>query len=131
MSIPSLDLGYLRLSYRPDLQTLFLRWTRAVSSPEHRAGYQQALEMALPLGVGHWLVDLRSRGLAQPEDFAWVLTDFRREVGQVLPGVSFRVAYLVTPYDQELINSRLGPGEATFRTFIEEQAAYQWLAGAG
>jgi hypothetical protein len=128
MPTSALDLSFLRLSYREDLQLLFLRWTRPVSPGEHRAGYEQALELAAPRGAGRWLVDLRSRGLAEAEDFSWVLTDFRREMTQALPGATLRVAYLVTPYHQELINSRLPADEVLFATFTEEQAASQWLS---
>ncbi|MCB2380115.1 hypothetical protein LGH70_21145 [Hymenobacter sp. BT635] len=128
MSIPTAELEYLRLSYRPDLHILFMRWTRLVTSAEHRAGYQAALDFAQPHQAGYWLVDLRTRGLAEAEDFTWIITDFRQQMQQTLPGVAFRVAYLVTPYQQELINSRLLSQEGMFRTFIEEQSAYQWLA---
>ncbi|TGE20736.1 hypothetical protein E5K00_22400 [Hymenobacter aquaticus] len=128
MSIPTAELEYLRLSYRPDLRILFLRWTRLVSSAEHRAGYQAALRFAQPHQAGHWLIDLRIRGLAEAEDFAWIITTFRQEMQRVLPAVAFRIAYLVTPYQQELINSRLVSQETMFRTFVEEQSAYQWLA---
>ncbi|MCB2410369.1 hypothetical protein [Hymenobacter lucidus] len=127
MPVPSAELDYLRLSYRPDLRILFLRWTRLVSSAEHRAGYEAALAFALFHQARHWLIDLRIRGLAEAEDFSWVLTDFRREMQLALPDAPFRVAYLVTPYHKEVIDSRLAVHEAVFRTFIEEQAAYQWL----
>ena len=127
MPVPSAELEYLRLSYRPDLRILFLRWTRLVSSVEHRAGYAAALEFAGPHQARHWLIDLRIRGLAEAEDFTWVLTDFRRQMQLALPDAALRVAYLVTPYHKEVIDARLDAHEAVFRTFIEEQAAYQWL----
>lgn len=127
MPVPSAELEYLRLSYRPDLRIQFLRWTRLVSSVEHRAGYAEALAFALPHRASHWLIDLRIRGLAEADDFGWVLTDFRRAMQLALPDSPFRVAYLVTPYDKEVIDGRLAVHEAVFRTFIEEQSAYQWL----
>jgi hypothetical protein len=130
MPLPSLDLGYLRLAYRPDLHTLFVRWTRPVTSQEHRDGYRQALELAQPLGAGHWLVDLRIRGLAtDPADFEWVLTEFRAQLAQALPLASRRLAYLVTPYHQATIQERLQRQElqSTIRVFIEEAAAQHWL----
>ncbi|TGE14463.1 hypothetical protein [Hymenobacter elongatus] len=127
MVLPITELEYLRLSYRPDLRILFMRWKRLVSSQEHREGYTTSLDFARQHRAGHWLIDLRIRGLASSEDFSWVLTDFRRDMTQALPEAAFRVAYLVTPYNQEVITSRLPPQETTFRAFIEEQTAYQWL----
>ncbi|QIL76575.1 hypothetical protein [Hymenobacter sp. HDW8] len=137
----SLDLDFLRLSYRPDLQLLFLRWTRPVSTAEHQQGYTAALHLARSAGAGQWLIDLRSRGLASAEDFAWVLTDFRTRMGAALPHVSRRIAYLVTPYHSELIRERLALLEPTYpvavqqgaaiQVFTEEQPAQQWLHMGG
>ncbi|GAA3938105.1 hypothetical protein [Hymenobacter algoricola] len=129
MFVHFLDLSYLRLTYRPDLHTLFMRWTRPVSSEEHRLGYQQALAMAQPLGAGHWLVDLRSRGLASAEDFEWVLKDLRAQLVEALPQTSPRLAYLTTPNHQATILERLKNPELRggFRSFIEEAPAQQWL----
>ncbi|OON71030.1 hypothetical protein [Hymenobacter sp. CRA2] len=132
----TVDQEYLRLSYRPDLHLLFLRWSRAVSSAEHRAGYEAALVMAQAHQCGHWLVDLRARGLASAEDFDWVLTTFRQQLRDVLPAPR-RITYLVTPYHAELIDARLHAQEplvaeevrrgADIRTFIEELPAQHWL----
>ncbi|UOQ54129.1 hypothetical protein [Hymenobacter cellulosivorans] len=127
MPVPAAELDFLRLSYRSDLRVLFMRWDRVVTPAEHRAGYQAALAFAHPHQATHWLIDLRIRGLAEAEDFAWVLTDFRAALHRALPGLEFRMAYLVTPYQQALIESRLSAQETVFRTFIEEQSAYQWL----
>ncbi|PJJ52893.1 hypothetical protein [Hymenobacter chitinivorans] len=127
MPVPATELDFLRLSYRPDLHVLFMRWNRVVTPQEHRAGYQAALVFAQPPQAANWLIDLRIRGLAEAEDFTWVLTDFRAAMRQALPGRELRMAYLVTPYQQALINSRISAQETVFRTFIEEQAAYQWL----
>ncbi|ALD22220.1 hypothetical protein AM218_14620 [Hymenobacter sp. DG25A] len=125
--LPTAELPYVRLTYRPDLRILFMRWTRLVSSQEHKTGYMQGLNFAREHQVGHWLVDLRTRGLAETEDFKWVLQEFWPQMQQALPGTSFRIAYLVTPYHQELINSRLIAEDKMFRSFIEEKDAYQWL----
>jgi hypothetical protein len=134
----TLDLDYVRLTYRPDLHVLFLRWTRPVSSAEHQAGYQAALTLARQMQVGHWLIDLRTRGLASAEDFRWVLVDFRNELAAALPTLDRRLAYFVTPYHATLIEERLQEAEAssalvpnhqtTIHTFTEERFAQQWLA---
>ena len=130
MPLPTLDLSYVVLTYRPDVQTLFMRWTRPVSSAEHHAGYEQGLEMARSLGAAHWLIDLRIRGLAaDPADFEWVLTDFRRGLAQALPQATCRLAYLVTPYHRETIRDRMQSLELldSIRIFIEESPAQHWL----
>jgi len=134
----TLDLDYIRLTYRADLHVLFLRWTRTVSSAEHREGYRAALELARTVQTGHWLIDLRTRGLASAEDFEWVLIDFRTELAMALPNQDRRLAYFVTPYHATIIEERLQTVDASLRTpaheqtaiqtFTEEQFAQQWLA---
>ncbi|MBO0359707.1 hypothetical protein J0X19_17230 [Hymenobacter sp. BT186] len=128
------NLDYLLLSHRPDLGQVFLRWTRPATSAEHREGYQAALEMARREKVGRWLIDLRSRGLADPVDFRWIITSFREQLTAALPGVRPSLAYLVLPYHAELLNQRLAEEMATdsvntvaIRVFTEEQAAQTWL----
>jgi hypothetical protein len=131
------EFDFLRLSYRPDLQVLFMRWGRPVSTQEHKAGYGAALELARTSGSGWWLVDLRSRGLASSEDFAWILANFRPQIAAILPTTSRRIAYLVTPYHADLIRERLATLEPTYpvavqqsaaiRVFTEEQLAQRWL----
>ena len=133
----SRNLDFLQLSYRPDLQVLFMRWARPVSSLEHRQGYAAALELSRSAGSGRWLIDLRSRGLASLEDFAWILADFRPQMAATLPATPRRIAYLVTPYHGETIRERLHLLEPTYtaavqqsaavQVFTEEQLAQQWL----
>jgi hypothetical protein len=137
----SLDLDFLRLSYRSDLQVLFLRWVREVSPEEHREGYMAALALARTAEAGRWLVDLRSRGLASAEDFAWVLTELRTQLTAAIPHTIRRIAYLVTPYHGEIIRERLSLLEPTYpvavrqsvtiQVFTEEQRAQQWLHTGG
>ena len=132
----AVDQDYLRLSYRPDLHLVFLRWARPVSSEEHRAGYAAALELAQEKQCSHWLIDLRVRGLASAEDFSWVLRTFRPQLRGVLPAPR-RLAYLVTPYQAEAIDARRTEVEAALpeevrrgadvRVFIEEKPAEHWL----
>lgn len=130
------NLEYLTLTHRPDLGQLALRWTRPVTSEEHRAGYAAALELAAREQVGCWLIDLRSRGLADAADVRWVMQRFRASLAAALPGVRTRLAYLVTPYHAALFNQRLAQEMAidsletvAVQVFVEEQAAQQWLQG--
>ncbi|UPL49068.1 hypothetical protein [Hymenobacter sublimis] len=127
------ETDYLRLSYRSDLRLLIMRWTRAATSAEHRAGYQAALELARQHQAAHWLIDLRSRGLAEPADLQWVLEDFRAQMRSALPGVTRRLAYLTTPFHADILRPRLiefaqtGQDDAQVEVFTEEMPAQQWL----
>lgn len=127
------ETDYVLLSYRPDLRLLFLRWSRPASSAEHRAGYRAALQLAQKEQAGHWLVDLRSRGLADLVDLQWVLQDFRADFRAALPTATRRLAYLTTPYHAETLRLRLSELDtladtgAHIRVFTEEMPAQQWL----
>jgi hypothetical protein len=127
------ETDYLLLSYRPDLGVLFLRWSRPASPTEHRAGYQAALQLARQEQAGRWLVDLRSRGLADPVDLQWVLQQFRADFQAALPTATRRLAYLTTPYHAEILRGRLAELDtmtnsvAEIQVFTEEMPAQQWL----
>ncbi|WP_375436755.1 hypothetical protein [uncultured Hymenobacter sp.] len=129
------NLEYLLLSHRSDLGQVFLRWTRPATSEEHRSGYQAALELAKREKVGRWLVDLRSRGLADPADLHWLVTSFCEQLTSALPGIRPCLAYLVLPYHAETLSQRLAQEMATdsvhtsmaLRVFTEEQTAQEWL----
>lgn len=128
------NLEYLLLSHRPDLGQVFLRWTRPASSQEHREGYLAALELAKREKVGRWLVDLRSRGLADQTDLRWIVTSFREQLTSALPGIRLCLAYLVLPYHADTLSQRIAEEMATdsvntmaMRVFTEEQTAQQWL----
>ncbi|MBC8082842.1 MAG: hypothetical protein H7Z21_06470 [Hymenobacter sp.] len=128
------NLEYLLLSHRPDLGQVFLRWSRPATSQEHRTGYLAALEIARREKVGRWLVDLRSRGLADPADLHWTFTTFREQLNNALPGIRPYLAYLVLPYHADTLGQRLAEEMATdslntmaVRVFTEEQAAQVWL----
>ncbi|GAB2797002.1 hypothetical protein HNQ93_004000 [Hymenobacter luteus] len=126
------DSDYLRISYRPDLHVLFMRWTRPATSAEHRAGYLSALQLAEEQQARQWLIDLRSRGLADVADLHWILQEFAAAFQQALPGPERRLAYFTTPYYAEVLEPRLaqfnnsGSGLA-IRVFTEEMPAYDWL----
>lgn len=130
MLFPEFD--YLRLSYRPDLQLLFMRWTRPATSAEHRAGYGAALQLAGQQQARQWLIDLRSRGLAEVADLEWILQEFAAAFQQALPGPDRRLAYFTTPYYAEILEPRLAEyaslrNELDIRVFTEEMPACSWL----
>lgn len=124
---------YLRLSYRPDLHLLLMRWTRPATSAEHRIGYQEALVLARQQQASHWLIDLRSRGLADLTDLDWVLQEFAVEFRAAFPTFDRRIAYFTTPYYADILLPRLQQ-HAQFqlsglqiKVFTEEMPAYHWL----
>lgn len=132
--MPTIDLDFLRLSHRSDLAQLNLRWTRPATSAEHRSGYEAALRLAEREKVGRWLIDLRSRGLADPADLRWIVDTFQVALSNALPGQRPRLAYLVAPYHADLLRQRLTDiqiadslGLVVIRVFTEEQAAQEWL----
>ncbi|WP_045688150.1 hypothetical protein [Hymenobacter sp. AT01-02] len=126
---------FIRLSYRSDLQTLFLRWTRPATTNEHHEGYRQALQLARQEQVSRWMIDLRSRGLAEVKDLRWVLHEFRTLFIEALPTATRRIAYFTAPYHADILrprlleldqNNPLAPA-VEIRVFTEELPAQQWL----
>ena len=124
---------YVLISFRPDLQLLIMRWTRAATPAEHRAGYEAALRLARVEQAGCWLIDLRSRGLADPTDLLWVLHDFRAELQAALFATMRRIAYFTTPYHADTLAARLrelntdASDSLEIRVFVDEAPAYAWL----
>ncbi|MBX0291863.1 hypothetical protein K3G63_15530 [Hymenobacter sp. HSC-4F20] len=124
---------YLRLSYRPDLHLLLMRWTRPATSAEHRAGYRAALVLGKQQQASHWLVDLRSRGLADLTDLDWVLQEFAAEARATFAIPDRRIAYFTTPYYADILRPRLlqhphfQSSGLQIEVFTEEMPAYHWL----
>lgn len=130
--MPAFESDYLRISYRPDLHVLFMRWSRPATAAEHRTGYLAALELARQEQASHWLIDLRSRGLADLDSLRWILEDFGTEFQQALPQAERRLAYFTTPYYSEILQERLREFGSirtglAIRVFTEEMPAYAWL----
>jgi hypothetical protein len=126
--------AYLLISYREDLDVLFLRWSTPVSSSKLRSGYLQALEEAAKLKVRCWLFDLRSRGMASAADEKWLLKEFFPLVEKKL-GHSNAFAYLVSPSHYAYIRDEVGiqmlanySAVTSIRPFVSEGEALQWLS---
>jgi hypothetical protein len=126
--------SHLRLTYRRDMEILFLRWSQQVGSALLRASYQQALAFAEELNVRLWLFDLRGRGGATPEDEAWILKEFFPMAEQRL-GHGNYVGYLLTPNHYAHVKEHVGLdiladfSESTkIRVFMSEAEAINWLS---
>ncbi|MBC3539652.1 hypothetical protein ACFSC6_19205 [Rufibacter sediminis] len=99
--------GNLHLTYRKDLDILFLRWFRVPDSAQLRQGYLQALELAKEMKSAYWMFDLRSRGQVSPEDETWLLQTFFPRVEEEL-GYQGYFANLVTPSHYAYIRDVVG-----------------------
>lgn len=123
----------LQLTYRKDMQILFLRWTAGVKGDQLRRGYLEALDFAKELNANFWMFDLRGRGGATVEDEQWILEDFFPNADLELGGqVSF--AYLLTPNHFSHIKNNLGEerldifsSQSKIKVFISESEAVNWL----
>ncbi|CAN5870157.1 hypothetical protein BH24BAC1_BH24BAC1_18330 [soil metagenome] len=125
---------YLLISYREDLDVLFLRWRTPVSSAELRAGYAEALAKAESTKARFWLFDLRSRGAASPEDEAWLLDSFFRQAEEKLKH-DHSFAYLVSPTHYNSIRKTVGLERLAhfsqltqIRPYTSEKEALHWLS---
>lgn len=126
--------NYLLISFREDLDVLFLRWQIPVSSEELRAGYVEALARAEGLKAGYWLFDVRSRGMVSDEDEAWLLNHFFAMAEKKL-GYTNSYAYLVSPSHYTHTRKTIGIDKLAhfsvltkIRLFTSEKDALQWLS---
>ncbi|GGK84616.1 hypothetical protein ACD591_13315 [Rufibacter glacialis] len=91
-----LFLDAIALTYRPDLDVLFLRWPQPVYAFTTREVYQQVLELAQDTKARYWLFDVRSRGPLSAEDVTWLRESFFPALHGQLRQLT-HVAYLVSP----------------------------------
>ena len=64
------------LTYRPDLDIVFLRWLAPDTLAESQVSYRAALVLALAHGCGNWLLDSRRCGPLDLFETAWLTRDF-------------------------------------------------------
>jgi hypothetical protein len=123
----------LLISYREDLDVLFVRWNTSVSSSKFRAGYKQVLKEAEQAQARFWLYDLRSRGAASPADEAWYFNEFFPLVEAKI-GNNISFAYLVSPSHFPYIRDHIGlkklssyGSPTSIQIFVSEGEALKWL----
>ncbi|WP_205500619.1 hypothetical protein [Rufibacter psychrotolerans] len=123
----------MHLTYRRDLDILFLRWFRSPDSEQLREAYMQALEMAKEVKAAYWMFDLRSRGKLSPEDEAWMQETFFPALEDELGYPSY-LANLMTPTHYAHLNAHykldaIGAYGKLVKlgVFISEQEAVAWL----
>ena len=121
----------LTLVYRPDLGLVIARWQREVTPAELQSGYLAIRAAADEAHCSQWLLDLRRReDVIEPVVNAW----FSREFAPSLRGryaAPVRLALLVSPLRaQQPVTAMVSAAEADCQraTFMDEAAAYAWLA---
>ncbi|MET4076205.1 hypothetical protein [Hymenobacter sp. UYCo722] len=74
------------LTYRPDLDIVFLRWLAPDTLAEAQASYEAALALALEHRCGNWLLDSRRCGPLDLFETAWLTrVFFPAAVAQLAP----------------------------------------------
>ncbi|WP_210489951.1 hypothetical protein [Rufibacter aurantiacus] len=123
----------LHLTYRRDLDILFLRWYRSPDSVQLRQGYLQALDMAKEVKTAYYMFDLRSRGQVSADDEAWLLQNFFPSMEEECNHQSY-CANLVTPTHFNYIKETVGlefleqySDLTKMGIFLSEQDAVAWL----
>lgn len=124
------------LTYRSDLDVLFLRWPQPVYALPVREVYRKVLELAQETSARYWLFDVRSRGPLSEEDAVWVREEFYPSLHGKFENIT-HVAYLITPAHSEDYASLRAAEEARkkdwygkwadFDGFTSETDAIDWI----
>ena len=124
------------LTYRPDLDVLFVRWPQPVYAFATREVYQRVLDLAQETNARYWLFDLRSRGSYSEEDSQWIRDEFFPSLHSRFGNVT-HVAYLLTPAhikDYAFLKAAAEARQKTwygkwadFEGFTSETEALNWL----
>ena len=64
------------LTYRPDLDIMYLRWLAPDTLAEAQVSYKAALALAVAHGCGNWLLDSRRCGPLDLFETAWLTREF-------------------------------------------------------
>ena len=133
-----LPLSTYSLSYRPDLDIVFLRWLAPDTLAEAQASYEAALALALAHGCGKWLLDSRRSGPLDLFETAWLTrTFFPAAVAQLAPrALRLAVFSSVQRWEQMRTDTTVAPAvqaaiaatqpyEAAI--FLTEAEAVEWL----
>lgn len=131
MPTPTALADFAELTFRPDLQVLFARWIRPVSSTELQQSYEALLAAATPHQCRFWLLDLRRRGISSEDDTLWTLETFLPRLPPRLGGRVY-LAFLVSPSHLSAIDQESGAPMVTnaqchVRLFTDEGLATAWL----
>jgi hypothetical protein len=128
MTAPGLD-----ITHRSDLPAVVARWQREITAAELQAGYQAILNAADTCGCWRWLLDLRRRDeVASPALDEWIDNVFLPQLVRRFE-CPVRLAFLISP----LRAQHTAPTDSAdihpiydyyLATFIDEAAAYAWLA---
>ena len=121
----------LSLAYRPDLGLVIARWQREVTPAELQSGYLAIRAAADEVRCSQWLLDLRRReDVIEPVVNAWFSREFAPSLRRRY-ATPVRLAFLVSPLRaQQPVTAMVSAAEADCQraTFMDEAAAYAWLA---
>ncbi len=123
----------LAITYRADLPAIVARWQREVAPTELQAGYLAVLAAADATACTRWLLDLRRRNdVAAAAANAWIADVYFPQLANRY-AEPVRLAFLVSPSRAVVAPPTVAPAHdasAAYETgiFIDEAAAYQWLA---
>ncbi|GHA67764.1 hypothetical protein [Pontibacter akesuensis] len=133
-AIEKVELPFLHLTFRHDLDIMFCRWRSFVNMQEFQEGYWMALEVAQKHHARFWLHDLRLRNSSTAAERHWFDQDFVSAVARQLP-IGLSVAYLMSPLQHEHIDQKTSRIEEVIsygsllqlRYFVSEHDALDWL----
>ena len=137
-ALPPAFTEYLHLSYRPDLETLVVRWLRAVTLAELQTGFKAARTQAKDQQVARWLVDVRRRTELDAISSNWVANVLLPAVAVEAAPATLYVAYLLSPARAEVLNfdedmrTTTAAAQASnqpyrLQIFLDEGEAVEWL----
>lgn len=133
-AIEKVELPFLHLTFRSDLDILFCRWRRFVTFQEYQEGYWLALELAEKYRARFWLHDLRLRNTSDNVERQWYDNQFVPALTSLQPS-GFTIAYLMSPMQRRQLVSEINPVSDVIRYgkllqlryFISEHDALDWL----
>ncbi|MDX5348250.1 MAG: hypothetical protein LPJ89_09015 [Hymenobacteraceae bacterium] len=127
--------NYLDVAYSSDNNIVVCRWFNVGNSEILRASYNHFFTTAQTFPTQGWLLDIRGRGKAEPEDDKWYFNYFLPEMVAGFKAMQY-LAYLITPSHYEHVKTNVGlknfdnqpiADKLTVKFFINEQDAVDWL----
>ncbi|WP_192823319.1 hypothetical protein [Rufibacter sp. LB8] len=127
---------HIKISYRPDMQTVIIRWQQSVTFTEFKMNCLAILATAKENASALWLFDCRSKGEVTLEESEWLQQEFfPKALQQVAPQLV--VAWLLNPrqmqrlQEGEKLQAISEPSQDVMRqAFMTEQEAVAWLESA-
>ncbi|MGV3539414.1 MAG: hypothetical protein ACO1OQ_06355 [Rufibacter sp.] len=126
---------HIKISYRPDMHTVIIRWQQPVTFTEFKMNCLAILQMARENQATSWLFDCRSKGEMTQEESEWLSQEFYPKALHLI-APSLLVAWLLNPRQMQMlhegnglsaVNSSNASLEVRRNAFLTEQEAVKWL----